>query len=65
MHGPTCIVWANLTTFSLEAVLADPGAYGAVFGRYDVHHVQHMDDDEVPRWGSVALSFQKRGTEIC
>jgi dGTP triphosphohydrolase len=25
MHGPTCIVWANLTPFSLKHLLADNG----------------------------------------
>ena len=26
MHGPTCIFWANLTTFSLKLLLGADGA---------------------------------------
>jgi hypothetical protein len=26
MHGPTCIFWANLTTFSLQWLAGDPSA---------------------------------------
>ena len=38
MHGPTCIFWANLTPFSLQA------HFGAVVGRYRKAVVAQTDE---------------------
>ena len=43
MHGPTCIFWANLTPFSLEARLRDGGA--ATVARADETKLEGMRAD--------------------
>ena len=52
MHGPTCIFWANLTTFSLQACAAPSLALAAFFGAIEA--VQ-LHASRRPLFGDAAL----------